>query len=321
MQALLRHLYLFVLLATGASLECEHCQGSGNVCSGPKEACPADKDICYTGYSEDTLVLPIKEEKKVVQCPACYSWTGECGSDVVNYGTSFVTMKGCTSKAVCETMKTGALAMIIKEVKEMRCTFLECETCKSLGETCTGEMKTCPKGKDTCLTIYTESNRDGPEIQKVERGCGSSYHCTFPPVYFHLGYGKVYRSNWVCCKGEECGKVLVKLPPKAMEYNGKQCPACFAWSETCKAELMNCTGWDTSCFEMITASTANGTHVDQIMMGCTNKFVCATMEIERSDFWLNGDTIQKAKCRSLASRLVSLILPTFSGLFLLKIFL
>nr|XP_020634001.1 phospholipase A2 inhibitor subunit gamma B-like [Pogona vitticeps]XP_020634003.1 phospholipase A2 inhibitor subunit gamma B-like [Pogona vitticeps] len=192
MQALLRHLYLFVLLATGASLECEHCQGSSNVCSGPKEACPADKDICYTGYSEDTLegtlaqnivkgcestdlcslgpvhlhvsndkyynaryaccpwnncndvfpkLLPIKEEKKVVQCPACYSWTGECGSDVVNCtgkeiycfsltskiitnGTSFVTMKGCTSKAVCETMKTGALAMIIKEVKEMRCTSL-----------------------------------------------------------------------------------------------------------------------------------------------------------------------------------------------------
>ena len=50
---------------------------------------------------------------------------------------------------------------------------------------------------------------------------------------------------------------LLSVPPKATEYNGKQCPACFAWSEKCKAELMNCTGWDTSCFEMITASIAS----------------------------------------------------------------
>ncbi|KAJ7304089.1 hypothetical protein JRQ81_011613 [Phrynocephalus forsythii] len=207
----------------------------------------------------------------------------------------------------CELLRMGA--------------FLECETCSAYGQTCTGETKTCSEDQDTCITIYTESNLNDTEIQKIERGCDTSYRCTFPPIFFHMGFGRIYRSNWVCCKGEDCATAVVKLPPKAMVYNGKQCPACYEWSETCKTDLVNCTGWDTSCFEVISMTNSSGAHTQRIMMGCTNKFVCATMDIEHSSFWLDDNIIQKAECTSQASRLISFIWPTFPGLFLLKILL
>ncbi|XP_003222863.1 phospholipase A2 inhibitor gamma subunit B [Anolis carolinensis] len=200
---------------------------------------------------------------------------------------------------------------------------LQCETCTGSGRNCSGTMETCKKGEETCVITYTVDINGGVSHHETTKGCGNAYRCTFPPVYFHMDEKRTYRSHGVCCKGEECNNAMVSLPPVDTKQNGKRCPGCHAWSDSCKTKMVNCTGKDFQCFEMASHfELANGSHIDRTMMGCTNKYVCAVMEAERSQFWFGTENIQKARCETVASQgyqPTSLLLPPFFALLLMKI--
>ncbi|XP_042295268.1 uncharacterized protein LOC121915272 isoform X2 [Sceloporus undulatus] len=185
-------------------------------------------------------------------------------------------------------------------------------------------MAVCDEKSETCLVSYTAITSPGNIEEKTEKGCGSTYRCTFPPIYFNMG-PKVYRSHWVCCMGETCKSVTVHLPPLMRTNNGYQCPGCYARSESCTPETVNCTGWDKSCFEIAShAESSNGSHIDRTMMGCTNRFVCATMETERGIHWYGSGSVQKAQCKPISdhgSRSTSLCLTLISALLMMKFFL
>ncbi|KAJ7304088.1 hypothetical protein JRQ81_011612 [Phrynocephalus forsythii] len=116
-----------------------HLHISGNKYYNARYAC------CPWNNCQDVFpkLRPIENEEEVaVQCPSCYSWTGKCGTDVVNCTrketycffltlentingtTKLNTMKGCTSKAVCEAMQTGFFSRILKDIQQMNCSSL-----------------------------------------------------------------------------------------------------------------------------------------------------------------------------------------------------
>ncbi|XP_061453726.1 phospholipase A2 inhibitor and Ly6/PLAUR domain-containing protein-like [Rhineura floridana] len=200
-------------------------------------------------------------------------------------------------------------------------TSLKCEVCYNLGLACHGPVKTCPPKKDTCVVAFAESTIEGKTILTVEKSCDSSKICSTPPMYFYLGLGKTLRTSLTCCRGDACGKVKPKLPPIETKANGKQCPTCYAWSDTCNAKMMNCTGLETYCFDVAATTYSNGQRQRNIMKGCTTKSVCVSITRGQSHFLGSVDVVEKAKCTpdvSRGSRSSELLLLTFSGLLLLK---
>ncbi|XP_067329514.1 phospholipase A2 inhibitor and Ly6/PLAUR domain-containing protein-like [Anolis sagrei] len=201
---------------------------------------------------------------------------------------------------------------------------LQCETCTGPGKNCTGAMEGCKASEETCVISYTVNILDGETAEEITKGCGNVYRCSFPPIHFNMGRNQYFRTHWTCCKGEECKTASVSLPPVETRSNGKKCPGCHSWSDSCKAKMVDCTGGDLKCFEMAShVELANGSHIDRTMMGCTNKFVCETIEKERARFWFGSDNIQKARCETMRSqgcRPTSFLLPPFSALLLMKIF-
>nr|XP_028596120.1 uncharacterized protein LOC114602278 [Podarcis muralis] len=197
---------------------------------------------------------------------------------------------------------------------------LECETCFSNATTCAGDKKTCSGTEETCIVILTESTVDGPSVTKVEKRCSTMSQCSMPPFYFTLGAGRRVRQSWVCCT-DDCDKVVPVLIPVQTRSNGVMCPACHEWKESCKTEMANCTGMETSCFKITSHVDTNGTHIDRTMMGCTTKYTCAAIEGEATNFRpMSSEAVQVAECtHSTGSRSSGLLLPIFSGLLLLKI--
>ncbi|XP_061453728.1 phospholipase A2 inhibitor and Ly6/PLAUR domain-containing protein-like [Rhineura floridana] len=201
---------------------------------------------------------------------------------------------------------------------------LECEFCSSNETTCTGQKKKCEENEETCIIILTESTVDGPSVTKIEKRCETMFQCSLPPIYFTLGNGRRFRQSWACCI-DNCANAMPVLIPIQTRVNGITCPACHEWKETCQTQMANCTGMETSCFKISSHIDSNGTHIDRTMMGCTTKYTCAAIESETTNFRPNSaEAVQAAECipdTSRGSRSSGLLLPTFSGLLLLKILL
>ncbi|XP_054855753.1 phospholipase A2 inhibitor gamma subunit B-like [Eublepharis macularius] len=96
MQALFSLFLFFVLLTTGASLECESCAAQGYSCTGQKQSCPAGLDTCLTLLVEGT--------------------TG--GQTVTSVG------KMCYTQALCDLLKPGDtfnVHQVTGTIKEVTC--------------------------------------------------------------------------------------------------------------------------------------------------------------------------------------------------------
>ncbi|XP_077788626.1 protein RoBo-1-like [Podarcis muralis] len=114
---------------------------------------------------------------------------------------------------------------------------------------------------------------------------------------------------------------LFSVPPLETKWNGKQCPACHEWSNTCKEEVVNCTGANIYCFD-ISAHVHSEKIVDRTLKGCTSKSFCLSLKSGRTPMLGGSDELRKAECSPDVSRGAQgsdLLLPTFSGLLLLKI--
>nr|XP_034973508.1 phospholipase A2 inhibitor subunit gamma B-like [Zootoca vivipara] len=201
---------------------------------------------------------------------------------------------------------------------------LECETCTDVGNICNGRRKTCAEGQDTCIVVFTDTIIDGKLLQTIVKSCAFSDKCHYPPKHMTIGKGKSIRSTLHCCTGNACA--LIAPPhsqPINLKANGKQCPSCYSWSGACHADMVNCTGKEKFCFDVLSRSKADGEVKDIIMKGCTIKSTCVTMNrgippiLEEKD-----TTIVNARCTpdpSRGSQSSGLYLPIFSGLLFLKI--
>ncbi|XP_061452701.1 phospholipase A2 inhibitor NAI-like isoform X3 [Rhineura floridana] len=204
-------------------------------------------------------------------------------------------------------------------------TSLECDVCADIGTSCTGNKKVCREGQDTCVIVFLESTLNGKVLQTVMKGCGSSDTCNSPPKHLNMGRGKSIRTSLTCCIGEACANSTPPVPRVESKTNGKQCPSCYSSSGTCITEMVNCTGSERYCFDVFSRSNADSRARDMIMKGCTTKSACESINKGVPLIWEeNNAVIIKAKCTpdpSRGTRSSGLLLPTFSGLLLLKILL
>ncbi|XP_067317452.1 phospholipase A2 inhibitor NAI-like [Anolis sagrei] len=209
---------------------------------------------------------------------------------------------------------------------------LQCETCIKIisnhtgnrtSFNCNGPMKTCSANKDTCTIVNSEHNLGGVTEHIVEKSCDYSKICTFNKMHFSVGNGRSYMSSVVCCKDKNCPKDVPPLKLGKTAPNGKECPGCFAWSKTCEEKAVKCTGEDTHCIGIRTTriQRPDGRIVDSIMKGCTSELVCITMKEDKIPLF-TGE-LDEVECNpkvSKASQPTSFLLPTVSGLLLMKTF-
>nr|XP_028598279.1 phospholipase A2 inhibitor subunit gamma B-like isoform X3 [Podarcis muralis]XP_028598280.1 phospholipase A2 inhibitor subunit gamma B-like isoform X3 [Podarcis muralis] len=175
----------------------------------------------------------------------------------------------------------------------------------------------CCTGKDCRLIVPP---RYGKKEHTIDKDCATADICTSSAIELYFGSGRFMRTVVYCCIENLCKKIESKFPPIETRMNGKQCPACHVWSDTCKEEMVNCTGHNVYCFDVSSHSHAQTSSVDRTMKGCTTKSVCTSIRSGRSPILGNSDLIRRATCIpevSRGSRCSGFLLPTFSGLLLL----
>ncbi|NWH58179.1 PLIGB inhibitor, partial [Geococcyx californianus] len=206
-------------------------------------------------------------------------------------------------------------------------TSLQCEVCHSIGKSCSGPMKTCNDGEDTCGVILHEVLIGGMTIPSFFKSCLSSSACQLDPIT--MNYGKVKaRSLLACCKGDECRKISISMPPENNVPNGYQCPACYSVdSFQCGNEVVNCTGFETQCIDLAGLMNSGGLSLKAAMKGCTTISECNIAKDAKSNLAMMDIKLRHFQCKpaSLLSIVMSgfappdiLLLPVLSGVILEK---
>ncbi|KAJ7304091.1 hypothetical protein JRQ81_011615 [Phrynocephalus forsythii] len=174
-------------------------------------------------------------------------------------------------------------------------TSLECEVCDSMGTNCTGPMKTCEAGQDTCAIILTENSLAGESIQTVMKQCDYSSVCSSPTTYMNMGQGRHVRTSITCCVGDACKTTSPQIPP-AMTPNSKRCPACYSFSVSgCDTVTTECAGEENYCLDMVQKITYGKFVLTVNMKGCATENVCETNEGEAVSGGIHTN-IMKVSC-------------------------
>ncbi|NXX95412.1 PLIGB inhibitor, partial [Centropus bengalensis] len=211
-------------------------------------------------------------------------------------------------------------------------TSLQCEVCHGVGKSCSGPMKTCNDGEDTCGIILQEVLIGGLVIPSSLKSCLPSSICQLDPIT--MNYGKIKaRSILACCKGDDCRKISVSLPPEDNVPNGYQCPACYSVdSFQCGNEMVNCTGSETQCVDLAGLMNSGGQSLKAAMKGCTTISECSIAKDAKSNLAMMDIKLRQFQCKP-ASPLprvwsgfaspdylpLTLFLPVLSGFFLEKV--
>ncbi|XP_051660536.1 phospholipase A2 inhibitor gamma subunit B-like [Manacus candei] len=151
-------------------------------------------------------------------------------------------------------------------------TCLQCEVCYSEGRGCSGPMKTCTGGEDTCGIILYEILMGEMAILSSIKSCVPSNMCNHGPVTMNYGMAKA-KGHIACCTGDECRTTSVSLPPDDNVPNGYQCPVCFSADSKCNKEIVNCTGPETQCVDFVGLMNSVPP-VKATMKGCTTISGC-----------------------------------------------
>ncbi|KAM9251280.1 phospholipase A2 inhibitor gamma subunit B-like [Cariama cristata] len=207
-------------------------------------------------------------------------------------------------------------------------TSLQCEVCHSIGKSCSGPMKTCTDGEDTCGIILHEVLIGGIAIPSTIKSCLPSNICLLGPVT--MNYGKVKaRSHLACCTGDDCQTISVSLPPEDNVPNGYQCPACYSVdSFQCANEIVNCTGAETQCVDLAGLMHSGGLSLKAAMKGCTTISECNIVGDGKNNLGMMNIKLRRFQCKqaSVLARVTSgfappdtLFLPVLSGFILEKV--
>ncbi|XP_069737053.1 phospholipase A2 inhibitor 25 kDa subunit-like [Phaenicophaeus curvirostris] len=207
-------------------------------------------------------------------------------------------------------------------------TSLQCEVCHSMGKRCSGPMKTCSDGEDTCGIIQHEILIGGMAIPSFFKTCMPSSVCQLDPIT--MNYGKVKaRSLLACCKGSECQKMSISMPPENNVPNGYQCPACYSVdSFQCSDEIVNCTGLETQCIDLAGLMNSGGLSLKAAIKGCTTISECSIAKNAKTNLGMMDIKLRQFQCKpaSLLHKVSSgfappnaLFFPLLSGFILEKV--
>ncbi|XP_054947234.1 putative uncharacterized protein MSANTD5 [Physeter macrocephalus] len=104
----------------------------------------------------------------------------------------------------------------------------------------------------TCVLTTLVFSSVGQLLHSLEeKGCSSS-SCV--PLVFSasLGDNQTFGYKRQCCQDELCNQGELRVPQKSPNPNGIKCPACFNVNDfSCKPVLLNCTGAETKCVNVI----------------------------------------------------------------------
>ncbi|NWR88629.1 PLIGB inhibitor, partial [Furnarius figulus] len=175
-------------------------------------------------------------------------------------------------------------------------TCLQCEVCHSIGRSCSGPMRTCTGGEDTCGIIVHEVLIGGMSIPSSIKSCLSSSLCHHGPVT--VNYGKVKaKSHMACCTGDDCQTISLSLPPDNNVPNGYQCPACYSVdSFQCSNEIINCTGSETQCVDLAGLMNSGGLSVKAAMKGCTTVSECKIVGDGKTSLGMIDMKLKRFRC-------------------------
>ncbi|NXU72344.1 PLIA inhibitor, partial [Oreotrochilus melanogaster] len=175
-------------------------------------------------------------------------------------------------------------------------TSLQCEVCHSIGRNCSGPMKTCSDGEDTCGIMVHAVVMGGMEIPSYTRSCLPSSICQLGPIT--MNYGKVKaRMQLACCTGQDCGTISVSLPPEDNVPNGYQCPACYSVdSFQCGNEIVNCTGSETHCVDLAGLINSGGMTLKAAMKGCTTVSECIIVGDGKNSLGMMDIKLKQFRC-------------------------
>ncbi|XP_042295284.1 phospholipase A2 inhibitor and Ly6/PLAUR domain-containing protein-like [Sceloporus undulatus] len=179
---------------------------------------------------------------------------------------------------------------------------LVCEVCSSIGTSCTGSLQICEADEDTCVIVVSENSLAGDIIHTIAKSCTNSSLCKQEPKYMNLGQGKIIRSSMICCVGDACRTAVPQIPP-IIQTNGKQCPACYALSDSgCNdRERVNCVGPENSCLDLAMTITY-GTHVlNTFQRGCVSKSACDELKTGETEMQGVRTVVKKAECKAPSS--------------------
>ncbi|NWX25030.1 PINLY protein, partial [Aegotheles bennettii] len=207
-------------------------------------------------------------------------------------------------------------------------TSLQCEVCHNIGRTCSGPMKTCSHGEDTCVVFLHEVIMGGMKIPSTVKSCLSSSICNLGPI--SMNYGKVkVRSALACCTGDNCQAVSLSLPPEDKVPNGYQCPACYSMdSFQCGDEKVNCTGSETHCVDLSGLMISGGMSLKASMKGCTTVSECSITGDGKSNLGMMDIKLRRFECKRASALATTnsgfalsdtLFLPVLSGFILEKL--
>uniref|UniRef100_A0ABM5ESC2 Phospholipase A2 inhibitor gamma subunit B-like n=1 Tax=Pogona vitticeps TaxID=103695 RepID=A0ABM5ESC2_9SAUR len=314
MQALLKLLIFLVLLTKEGKVEQfleKGCERS--------PFCPYDQIQLYLGrgryYKSGLLCCHDRTCQKNVpkcaplKCETCESHGTNCTS----------TMKTCPPH-----ISTCAVALIENALVppiEPKTNGMKCPACYTKTGTCGHEMVACTGLQKFCFEVSSVSYAEEKKVTALKR-CESLQICTVPSLQFSAGNGTTYRAGVACCLEGQCDKAVPELPPIESKPNGKICPACLVEGGICGDETVACVGLEKFCFEVATVFISDGKEQDRIIKGCTTQSVCSGLKTGNSPM-LDVEVVKEVKCNPLSKgfRSISLLLPPFSVLLLLKIFL
>ncbi|XP_010005436.1 PREDICTED: phospholipase A2 inhibitor and Ly6/PLAUR domain-containing protein [Chaetura pelagica] len=175
-------------------------------------------------------------------------------------------------------------------------TSLQCEVCQNVGKSCSGPMRTCSGGEDTCGITVHEVMIGGITVPSSIKFCVPSSVCQLGPITMNYGKVKV-RSHIACCVGDDCRKISVTLPPEDNKPNGYQCPACYSVdSFQCGNEVVNCTGSETKCLDLAGFMNSSGLSVKTAMKGCTTMSECSLVGSGKTNLGMMDIKLKQFQC-------------------------
>nr|XP_020668445.1 phospholipase A2 inhibitor and Ly6/PLAUR domain-containing protein-like isoform X2 [Pogona vitticeps] len=218
---------------------------------------------------------------------------------------------------------------------------LRCEICRDTNYDCTGPAYACLPFFDSCVTIQSEK-RPAFSINKpyhskgkraVLKKCIGSSICSEGVSIVNIGRRGIITTKVSCCKGDDCRKPALPLPPINTTANGKACPVCLTFSKTiCQSEgTVRCVGDQLYCLLIygIASAGVSGTFAsigDPVISshiairGCANQVFCDTFH-EGAVHLASLTLIGSGNCELATSTVQGLsvyFLPVLGGLFLLK---
>ncbi|KAJ7304093.1 hypothetical protein JRQ81_011617 [Phrynocephalus forsythii] len=220
---------------------------------------------------------------------------------------------------------TASLEFLLFSVFLATGASLDCETCFSLADTCTGSKKACVADQDTCAIISNEIKTGGIAVPTAMKGCQSSRICEIiSPAYAIFGQDKFFRSAGLCCTGNACDFKSPKLPEISRTTNGRKCPACYCLTKDgCDCtQLIDCTGSEEYCFALVEEVETGETTITIHVKGCATQSFCTGVR-NVSNVESTGLLFVKPECKKAgdASKLPTLHLLSLSGILLTKVLL